>query len=336
MHEYLNIWDILENETLTNEEIAWIETFLKDKANVGIRHRWGWTPIYMAARNGHFEVVQLLIEKGADINTKDNDGWTPLYVAAWNNYFKVMQLLIENGADIETKSTDGRTPLHGAATCGHFQGAQLLIENGADIEAKDNQGWTPLYVAAWYGCFEVAQLLIKKGANVEAKDYQGNTPLGLAAWNGYVEILQSMIEEVEINLSEEIINLISSCIYNNKGKEQGFSLLRVIRDFETDFAKNLAIILEYYESLKKATPINLLINLKNICTNPENKNILEELIKCEKRKLLASVEKPRLVNYLARYTELVDISFLIQLKRENTLNQQSEKEKSESKFSPNS
>jgi ankyrin repeat protein len=67
----------------------------------------------------------------------------------------------------------------------------------------------------------------------------------------------------------------------------------------------------------------------------EAKNILEELIKCEKRKLLASVEKPRLVNYLARYTELVDISFLLQLKRENTLNQQSEKEKPKQTFSMN-
>jgi len=33
-----------------------------------------YTPLYMAARNGHTDTVQCLIDKGAGINIKNNDG----------------------------------------------------------------------------------------------------------------------------------------------------------------------------------------------------------------------------------------------------------------------
>lgn len=34
-------------------------------------------PLHEAAREGHLEIVKLLIEHGADINTRDTDGKTP-------------------------------------------------------------------------------------------------------------------------------------------------------------------------------------------------------------------------------------------------------------------
>ena len=34
----------------------------------------GWQPIHEAARGGHTEIVQLLVEHGADYNTRTNNG----------------------------------------------------------------------------------------------------------------------------------------------------------------------------------------------------------------------------------------------------------------------
>ena len=31
-----------------------------------------WTPLHLAARDGHTEIVDLLVKNGADINIKDN------------------------------------------------------------------------------------------------------------------------------------------------------------------------------------------------------------------------------------------------------------------------
>ena len=37
--------------------------------------------MHSAAREGHKEVIELLIAKGADVNAKDDDGATPLDMA---------------------------------------------------------------------------------------------------------------------------------------------------------------------------------------------------------------------------------------------------------------
>ena len=37
--------------------------------------------MHSAAREGHKEVIELLIAKGADMNAKDDDGTTPLDMA---------------------------------------------------------------------------------------------------------------------------------------------------------------------------------------------------------------------------------------------------------------
>jgi len=37
--------------------------------------------MHWAARNGHGEVVRLLLEAGADRDARDNGGWTPMHLA---------------------------------------------------------------------------------------------------------------------------------------------------------------------------------------------------------------------------------------------------------------
>ena len=34
----------------------------------------GWTPMHIAAGNGHLEVVRLLLDQGADLAVQNNDG----------------------------------------------------------------------------------------------------------------------------------------------------------------------------------------------------------------------------------------------------------------------
>ena len=71
---------------------------------------WGWshdkarsdtgtTPLHLAAKNGHLEVVRLLIEAGVDINkARTNDGATPLHIATQKGHVEVVSLLSEAGA----------------------------------------------------------------------------------------------------------------------------------------------------------------------------------------------------------------------------------------------
>ena len=60
-----------------------VKSEVKHGANVNFRGPGGFAPLNAAARNGHFEVVQYLVDHGAEIdqcdNTRDKTGsWPPL------------------------------------------------------------------------------------------------------------------------------------------------------------------------------------------------------------------------------------------------------------------
>ena len=57
----------------------------------------------MAARNGHKNVAEYLIEKGVDIHAKSEYNKTALHLAADKGHKDVVEYLIGKGADIHAK-----------------------------------------------------------------------------------------------------------------------------------------------------------------------------------------------------------------------------------------
>jgi ankyrin repeat protein len=57
----------------------------------------------MLLKEGHTEIVQLLLEKGADVNAKNKYGRTALIYATERGYTEIVQLLLEKGADVNAK-----------------------------------------------------------------------------------------------------------------------------------------------------------------------------------------------------------------------------------------
>jgi len=54
----------------------------------------GWTPLMVAAMNGHLSSCAILIAGGANTNLTTNDGWTALQKASFNEHHEIVRLLL--------------------------------------------------------------------------------------------------------------------------------------------------------------------------------------------------------------------------------------------------
>jgi ankyrin repeat protein len=118
------------------------------------RNEPGYTPLDVAAREGHVAVIRMLLDAGADVNATDTpehafpEGWAPLHLAVLAGKVGAAKLLLDKGADVNaTDRHEKLTPLHYAAWAGDTELVKVLLESKADRGAKDEQGRTPLVLA---------------------------------------------------------------------------------------------------------------------------------------------------------------------------------------------
>lgn len=114
----------------------------------------GFTPLMLAAWEGHVEAVRLLIAAGADFHLTTSFGCTALHLAAAAGHLEVAPALVAGGVPVDARNRDGRTPALEVARSNHAGVAALLHAHGADPELRDGEGWTAgdwLAVDGWPG-----------------------------------------------------------------------------------------------------------------------------------------------------------------------------------------
>jgi ankyrin repeat protein len=154
-----------------------------------------YTPLVIAAANGHLTVVTKLIAAGALVEGMhhshycDKTWWddyghsTPLQRAAQFGHLTVVTKLIAAGANVDKiHNCDKPTPLYAAARFGHLDVVTKLIEAGANVnKAPRWSGNTPLCIAAVYGRTAVVSKLLLHGADKSIRGEQYGTPLEAVA-----------------------------------------------------------------------------------------------------------------------------------------------------------
>ncbi|CAG7930457.1 unnamed protein product [Penicillium olsonii] len=147
----------------------------------------GHSPLWWAARDGHRNVVeQLLDTNGTDITaSEDTFRRTLLHLAASGGYESTVELLLDRGAALDPTNRARATPLHEAAAGGHVSTVKLLLDRGAAVNSANGHGGTPLHQAAAGGSESTVKLILDKGGSLDTPDMVGYTPLHEAASGGH-------------------------------------------------------------------------------------------------------------------------------------------------------
>ena len=157
----------------------------------------GRSPLHLAAKNGHVEVVQIIIDKKVrNKDLKDEFGNTAfLYAAEYGH----LEVCIQLKSKAKSRSKHGKTALHIAAAGGQLDVCKFLI---LEIFKKkfpiDEYGNTPLHDAAKNGQVEICELiyeLAEKDKDKNPLDNTGKTPFHLAARKGKLDVLEFFFDK---------------------------------------------------------------------------------------------------------------------------------------------
>uniref|UniRef100_A0A8C2PSZ2 Ankyrin 2a, neuronal n=1 Tax=Cyprinus carpio TaxID=7962 RepID=A0A8C2PSZ2_CYPCA len=169
-----------------------VEELMERGATVNSSTKKGNTALHIACLAGQKEVAKLLMKRGADVNSQSQNGFTPLYMAAQENHLDVVRYLLENGGNQSMATEDGFTPLAIALQQGHNQVVSLLLEH----DTKGKVRLPALHIAARKDDTKSAALLLQNDHNADVQSKMmvnrttesGFTPLHIAAHYGNVNV----------------------------------------------------------------------------------------------------------------------------------------------------
>ncbi|MBP0029761.1 ankyrin repeat domain-containing protein [Roseofilum sp. Guam] len=202
------------------------------------------TPLMLAAREGHVDMVNLLLSAGANPNLDDlaggevpfyfsgsyhtdflkqhgyQAGRTALMLAVEASHLNVIEALLAAKPDLNQQDGLNVTALMIACEKGHLDIVQRLLAEGADINVQA-KGVSALNIAVWEKHEEIALFLIHQGADFLVQSQEGDTLLMRAARMGSLALVQLLLSKgMDVNARNgDSTALIHALTYYNSEEE---------------------------------------------------------------------------------------------------------------------
>ncbi|XP_052329603.1 caskin-2-like isoform X6 [Oncorhynchus keta] len=125
------------------------EMLLQHQSNPCLLNKTNKTPLDLACEFGRFKVAQLLLSSNMVVALLEGEGLdstssnTPLHLAARNGHKDIIRLLLKAGIDIN-RATKAGTSLHEAALYGKTEVVHLLLDAGIDVNLCNTYNQTAL------------------------------------------------------------------------------------------------------------------------------------------------------------------------------------------------
>lgn len=232
------------------------------------------TALHLAAKEGHVEIIGILLNANANQALLNGHERTPLQVALRTNRTKCFAAL---WAKSNLKETQKIELWHEAACQEHSDITNLMLRLGIDKDIADPRGITALHLAAYYQSVAVLKALVEAGASVNAVTKTGATPLHYAAStrkNG--EIIKLLIKAgTDPNKSDKNgnypMNRAGRCPENFKVLHAAGAKVRTAAGLgRMDSPLHNAVLLGHYEFVKfllkeKKLDVNLRTTVGGTC-----------------------------------------------------------------------
>ena len=262
---HVNLAQMLERTpellgAVTAGDVGTVEQLIDEEQSVNVKHPFdGYTPLHEAARMGHTDVIQVLLDAGADIYLQDKNNATALDIAIEKGYVEIAKTLKDADGLI---NKDNKSSLKSAVSNGNTEMVKIiteyLIENARKKErsiypsinynidnydhyaAIDNitHGTSLLHVAAANGYTEIAKLLVQAGAYVMAQNNDSKTPIDLAYEQGHVSLAQMLEKTLKLHEAavtgdaEKVKELLAAGVLTDAQDSVGATVLyRVIEGY---------------------------------------------------------------------------------------------------------
>ena len=131
--------------------------------------------IHRAARLGNYQDVLAALAEKENADAMSIQHFTPLMLAAREGHLSIIKLLLDRGANPNLAHPNGRTALHLASSAGHEEIVQSLLFGGAFINVISKRGDSPAIEAAHFNHFGVINILRSYQADMSHRDKQGRT-----------------------------------------------------------------------------------------------------------------------------------------------------------------
>ena len=189
----------------------------------------GWTKIHHAAKNGKYEEIKALAERGInihlkthegknclhiaaangqsnlcktlifrhefDINMIHNGGWTALHFSVQNGSHELVKFFTDQGADIHRKTNNGVTCLHIAAAHGHLNLCKTLKNKYEfNLHVTDDYGWKALHRSALSGSYDLVKFFADNGTDIYLKTREGMNCLHIAAAKAHLNLCKALMK----------------------------------------------------------------------------------------------------------------------------------------------
>ncbi|WP_133135209.1 ankyrin repeat domain-containing protein [Legionella rowbothamii] len=231
------------------------------------------TAAMCAMDNENSEILNLLIQHRDVVNEKDQYGVTLLHRAIWSSNRLLAKQLLESGADPNALSYFANSPnslmspLYIACQQNNFKMAQLLLQYGALTQINRAGELSCILTVIENGSLPLVTLFTEYGSNFRQL-HQGVSLLDLAIRQKHYHLVDVLLAQgVEPRMSMGFISTLHLAIYQRHIPTISKILSWYVQNGipcneEMNISnKNIALLLNLYQSLKHALPLQ-----KQLCS----------------------------------------------------------------------